>query len=657
MRKIYLLFALLLGVSSVVNAGDFTPDPSKVYLIKNVGTNYIPMFCVTNLKYSTDGDQKYVLGARNNKFDSRSFFVINGNSTDGYTICLKEVTEEDNSTITTNRYVSLKTGATNNNDHTIRTKIVSNVNDLTNNERWNITETAEGSGKYIISSKALTTTNSWNIRGSEYNERDCADKVKGVGTWNDNTKTTNQWYIYSVDNLQAQTIDKYGNVEAENKGKVGYPVDVYVDNLNALNTNYTSLCSEWSVSVANNFGNAYNYLSSQSTISINMPVSGKAYRFKNKAYDTEKYWYFKYVDEGTGLSTTENVAEATTFVCREISSGVYTFVCNDGKYLAWKGINTSADNTGANGNKGYVDAFDYSENGTVSSGTSTTTQTCTDWAQLTLEKLSGSNVSGQLADLWGYVSIKGRRASKAESNYFVLKADGQFDAANAPFFKTGSNSTNYSSAFILEEVNYPNTPTMTACDNIESGKKIATFSAKFPTLVPEGLSAYIISSNSAQSAHMEAIASAGQVIPANTGVLLFGETDETNVTMVPATTEGKGVTISTTNKLAHSAGAAITIGTHDNAYILANDAKHGIAFYSCVSGTLAMNKAYLSIGGGSTNGKAFTLTLGGESTDIHSLENSTWNTNTPIYDLSGRRVQTPIKGNLYIQNGHKFIKQ
>lgn len=654
MRKIYLLFALLLGVSSVANAGDFTPDPSKVYLIKNVGTNYIPMFCVTQLKYYTDGDQKYVLGARNNKFDSRSFFVIEGNATNGYTIRLKEVTEEDNSTVTTNRYVSLKTGDTNDSNHAIRTKIVASTDALTDYERWNITETAEGSGKYIISSKALTTTNSWNIRGNEYNERDCADKVKGVGTWNDNSKINNQWYIYSVDDLQAQTIDKYGNVAAENKGKVGYPVNEYVDNLNALNTNYTNLRSEWSVSVANDFGNAYNYLSSQSTISINMPVSGKAYRFKNKAYGEDKYFYFKYNE--SGVTMTGNEAEATTFVCREISSGVYTFVCNDGKYLAWKGKSTDAGDKGANENKGYVDAYDYQENGTVSSGTSETTQACRDWAQLTLQKLSGSNVNGQLADLWGYVSIKGRRASKAESNYFVLKADGVFDAANVPFFKT-SNGTNYSSAFILEEVSYPNTPTMTACDNIESGKKIATFSAKFPTLVPEGLSAYIISSNSAQSAHMEAIASAGEVIPANTGVLLFGETDETNVTMVPATTEGKGVTISTTNKLAHSAGAAITIGTKDNAYILANDATHGIAFYSCVSGTLAMNKAYLSIGGGSTNGKAFTLTLGGESTDIHSLENSTWNTNAPIYDLSGRRVLTPSKGNLYIQNGHKFIKQ
>lgn len=647
MRKIYLLFALLLGVSSVVNAGDFTPDPSKVYLIKNVGTNYIPMFCVTQLKFSNDGEQKYVLGARNNKFDSRSFFVIEGNPTSGYTIRLKEVTEENGTTVTTNRYVSLKTGATNNNDHTIRTKIVSNVNNLTNNERWNITETAEGSGKYIISSKALTTTNSWNIRGNEYNERDCADKVKGVGTWNDNSKINNQWYIYSVDDLQAQTIGKYGNVAAENKGKVGYPVNEYVDNLNALNTNYTSLCSEWNVSVANNFGNAYNYLSSQSTISINMPVSGKAYRFKNKAYGADTYWYFKYVDEGTGLSTTGNVAEATTFVCREISSGVYTFVCNDGKYLAWKGINQNNDNKGANGNKGYVDAFDHRENGTVSSGTSETTQTCTDWAQLTLQKLSGSNVSGQLADLWGYVSIKGRRASKADLNYFVLTANGVFDAASVPFFKTSSNGTSYSSAFILEEVSYPNVVTM---KQFEGTNNIATFSAPFPTVVPENTTAYSVATQTdgnITSVSTYTAATAGEAIPANTGVILLGSS--TSLTMLPRTTEDI-VTIPD-GALKNSAGAAKDI-TSENSYVLSNKSGWGFYKVGATATNLPMNKAYLVLP--PSSGESFVRCFFGNTTGLESTPIQNPSTQENIYDLSGRKVKVASKG-IYIVNGKKVI--
>lgn len=628
----------------MARAGVFTPDPNKVYIIKNVNNSYIPMFCVTQLKFSNDGEQKYVLGARNNKFDSRSFFVINGNSTDGYTICLKEVTEENNSTITTNRYVSLKTGATNNQDHTIRTKIVSNVNNLTNNERWNITETAEGSGKYIISSKALTTNNSWNIRGGDYSERNCTDQVKGVGTWNDNTKTTNQWYIYSIDDLQQEIISKYGNVAVEYKGKVGYPVDEYFDNLNMLNTNYTSLLEAWSVSVANNFGNAYNYLSSITTIPINMPVNGKAYRFKNKAYGVDKYWYFKYNE--SGVTTTEAEAEATTFVCREIRSGVYTFVCNDGKYLAWKGRNTDDDKRGANENKGYVDAYDHQENGTVPSGNTTATQSLSDWAQLTVEKLAGSNVSGGLADLWGYVTIKGRRASQTSLNYFVIKANGSYDHASAPFFKN-NNGTNFSSAFILEEVPYANVVTM---KSFEGTNNIATFSAPFPTVVPANTTAYSVATQTdgnITSVNTYTVATAGEAIPANTGVILLGS--NTSLTMLPRTTE-EIVTIED-GALKHSAGAAKDI-TSENSYVLANKTT-GWGFYKvgASASALPMNKAYLVLP--TNTPQSFVRCFFGNTTGLDSTPIQNASTNN-IYDLSGRQVKVASKG-VYIINGKKVI--
>ena len=618
----------------MARAGVFTPDPNKVYIIKNVANSYIPMFCVTNnLKKDQDGEQKYVLGARNNKFDSRSFFVINGNSTNGYTICLKEVTEEDNSTITTNRYVSLKTGATNNADHTIRTKIVSDVNNLTDNERWNITEMPAGSGKYIISSKALTANNSWNIRGGEYIERNCTDKVKGVGTWNNNSSTTNQWYIYSIDDL-------YGNVAVAetHKGELGYPVDEYFEKLKQLKSYSTSLLEAWSVSVANDFCNAYNDLSS---ISINMPVNGKAYRFKNKAYGEDKYFYFKYNE--SGVTTTENEAEATTFVCREIRNGVYTFVCNDGKYLAWKGGGTQYDKRGANGNKGYVDAYDYQENGTGSFAN----QSFSDWAQLTLEKLAGSNVEGELADLCGYFAIKGRRASQASLNYFVLKANGSYDHASAPFFKMSDNGTKYSSAFILEEVPYANVVTM---KSFEGTNNIATFSAPFPTVVPENTTAYSVATQTdgnITSVNTYTVATAGEAIPANTGVILLGS--NTSLTMLPRTTE-EIVTIED-GALKHSAGAAKDI-TSENSYVLANKTT-GWGFYKVGSSAsaLPMNKAYLVLP--TNTPQSFVRCFFGNTTGLDSTPIQNASTNN-IYDLSGRQVKVASKG-IYIINGKKVL--
>lgn len=618
----------------MARAGVFTPDPNKVYIIKNVANSYIPMFCVTNnLKIDQDGEQKYVLGARNNKFDSRSFFVINGNSTNGYTICLKEVTEEDNSTITTNRYVSLKTGATNNADHTIRTKIVSDVNNLTDNERWNITEMPAGSGKYIISSKALTANNSWNIRGGEYIERNCTDKVKGVGTWNNNSSTTNQWYIYSIDDL-------YGNVAVAetHKGELGYPVDEYFEKLKQLKSYSTSLLEAWSVSVANDFCNAYNDLSS---ISINMPVNGKAYRFKNKAYGEDKYFYFKYNE--SGVTTTENEAEATTFVCREIRNGVYTFVCNDGKYLAWKGGGTQYDKRGANGNKGYVDAYDYQENGTGSFAN----QSFSDWAQLTLEKLAGSNVEGELADLCGYFAIKGRRASQASLNYFVLKANGSYDHASAPFFKMSDNGTKYSSAFILEEVPYANVVTM---KSFEGTNNIATFSAPFPTVVPENTTAYSVATQTdgnITSVNTYTVATAGEAIPANTGVILLGS--NTSLTMLPRTTE-EIVTIED-GALKHSAGAAKDI-TSENSYVLANKTT-GWGFYKvgASASALPMNKAYLVLP--TNTPQSFVRCFFGNTTGLDSTPIQNASTNN-IYDLSGRQIKVASKG-IYIINGKKVL--
>lgn len=641
MRKLYLLFALLMGISSATRAADFTPDPSKVYIFKNVSDSYIPMFCVTNLKYSNDGAQKYVLGARVNKFDSRSFFVIEGNSTDGYTIRLKEVTDPDTHAATTSRYTSLASGATVSKDHTIRTKVVSNTSELTDREKWNITETADGSGKYIISSKALTGNHSWNMRGTEYTEDGISDKVKGVGTWNDNTKTTNQWYIYSLDDLENGIINNYGTIAEENDNKVGYPTAAYCQQLRAVHSNYATLSSAWNVSAANDFSSAYLYITSTTSIPFIMPVSGKAYKIKNIAYGSPNTWYFKYAS--SGITTTSDVNEATPFVCREVSSGVYAFVCNDGKYLAWKGGGTAADNKGGNDNKGYVDAFDYEESTRISSAS----QTFTDWAQLTVQKMNpGGNVSGKYKDMWGYVTLKGRRVQTTDPNYFVLKAMGAFDHASAPFFKT-SKGTNYSSAFVLEEVSYANVVTP---KDFDETRKIATFSAPFPTVVPENTTAYSVAAQTdadVTSVSTYTVAEAGDAIPANTGVILLSTNN--SLTMLPRTTETV-VTVED-GALKNSAGAAKDITT-ENSYVLSN--KSGWAFYKVGSGAtnLPMNKAYLVLPEGGS-GTAIRLNFG-ETTAVENIVTDNAAATGKIYDLTGREVKAATKG-IYIINGKKVI--
>ncbi len=650
MRKFYLLFALLIGISSATRAADFTPDPNKVYILQNVANGYIPMFCVTNLKHSGS----YVLGARVNKFDSRSFFVINGNATDGYTIRLREVTEENGTPGTIDRYASLASGSTNNTEHAIRTKRVANAADLTNNEKWTITETADGSGKYLISSKALTTTNSWNIRGKEFVESGISDKVTGVGTWNDNTKPTNQWYIYSIDKWEQKIIENYGSIDEANFNKIGYPTQTYCERLNALNANllsdtgYGSLKTTWSVETANAFGNDYNYLATNS-IPLNMPVSGKAYTFKNVAYDSENRWYLKYVDESTGVTTTNNAAEATPFVCREVRSGVYAFVYNDGKYLAWKGSGTADDKKGGNSNKGYVNAFDYEESTDITTNNVTTSTPFSDWAELTVEKLNtGGNVTGKLSDLWGYVAIKGRRAKTTALNYFVIRANGTYDQATATYFNSNASGVKFSSAFLIEDATYANTVTM---KDFDGSNKIATFSAPFPTVVPENTTAYSVKTQLASDVTEVStykVAEAGQAIPANTGVILLGT--DAQVTMLPRTTE---TTVEIAEgALGNSAGADKNI-TSENSYVLSKQSSTW-AFYKVGTDATAlpMNKAYLVLPNGASAGVIrFNL---GNTTGMELVGADASVAQGKVYDLSGREVKATTKG-LYIVGGKKVI--
>lgn len=651
MRKFYLLFALLIGFSSATRAADFTPDPNKVYILQNVANGYIPMFAQKKLYYTVNGTKQYVLGARNNKFDSRSFFIIEGNATNGYTIRFREITEPGTTSVSTNRYIYLASDATNDKDHTIRSKIVANTEDLTNSEKWTITETADGSGKYLISSKALTGTNSWNIRGSEYEESGISDKVKGVGTWNVNTNTTNQWYIYSIDEWEQkiieweQKISEEYNTDEANFNKIGYPTQTYSERVNALNasllsdTGYGSLKTTWSVETANAFGEDYNYLASISSIPLNMPVSGKAYTFKNVAYDSENRWYLKYVNESTGVTTTKNAAEATPFVCREVRSGVYAFVCNDGKYLTWKG----GSGTGVNSNKGYVNAYDEAK--AHQSGT-----TYTDWAQLTIEKMraSATNVSGEQADLCGYMLIKGRRYNMDESDYFVIKADGNFNHASVPFFKTSSDGTKFSSAFLIEDATYANTVTM---KDFDESSKIATFSAPFPTVVPENTTAYSVETQLASDVTEVStykVAEAGQAIPANTGVILLGT--DAQVTMLPRTTE---TTVEIAEgALGNSAGAAKDI-TSENSYVLSKQSSTWAFYKVGASATaLPMNKAYLVLPNGASAGVIrFNF---GNTTGMELVGADAAAAQGKVYDLSGREVKVAAKG-LYIVGGKKVI--
>lgn len=429
--------------------------------------------------------------------------------------------------------------------------------------------------------------------------------------------------------------------------RIGYPVET-----STAYATFKSALDELSKTTAENLTSAkFTELETAvsafklSTDNIRMPEDGKAYTITAVSKAGVKS-YMNYAASGYTLKSTDaadnsSYPETAKFVCHKLEDGKYVFVNNDGKFLTYKG----GYNAAVNGNKGYTDGYtkvEYSY--TDKAGAS---QTTSFYPQLfTLSKLAnGSNASGVDDAYLCLLSQRANNDNAANNVYYVIKSNSNFDAGSAPYF----NDT-YSSAFLFEEVSYPNTVTFNAVSDVEGVSNLATFSAPFATVVPEGVTAYYVSTVDNTKATMKAI-EAGKAIPANAGVILTSTTG-TEATMIPATTETAADL--TGNKLGNSAGAAKTIAEGDNAYILAGGTD-GTAFYKGKVGTtLGMNKAYLTFVAVSGGEQAISMNFGGNVTGINQIVNAEQN-NAPVYDLTGRRVVRTVKGGLYIKGGNKFI--
>ena len=424
--------------------------------------------------------------------------------------------------------------------------------------------------------------------------------------------TINVNYTY---NLQAV---KHLASEALAKTGVGYPTATA-----AARTALQNAVNEGTDATA--IVNALNAFKT-STTEIQMPEDGKAYRIKVPYINgTANYLYCNGEKIGNKANDETTNANDFVFVCH-IVNGKYMFATNYGTYLSW------AD-SGDNGNHSY----------------STSAQTSTyivqnDWTiePATLDKGQGSVSLTDRADVFGLVQMKALEKNGTTNYYLNSRMNDAFISQySTDKFYDANNGVNRSCYYQFEEVEYPNTITFHDATGINGVSHIATFSAPFATIIPEGVKAYYVSAKGAE-ATMTAIDA--EAIPANQGVILTSESGAA-ATMVPAASE-TAATI-TGNQLGHSAGAAKTL-TAGEGYILGNGSE-GTAFYPCKAGSLPSNKAYL-LGNGEN---AIVMNFGNAVTGINTIA-APASAKAPIFDLSGRRVVKATKG-LYIQNGKKFI--
>lgn len=375
-----------------------------------------------------------------------------------------------------------------------------------------------------------------------------------------------------------------------------------------------------------------------SSDNVRMPEDGKAYTITAVSKAGVKS-YMDYAASGYTLKKTDaadnsSYPETAKFVCHKVEDGKYVFVNNDGKFLTYKGLRNAA----VNDNNGYTDGYVNIEYTVGTTAVSFNPQI------FTLTKVTAAGVAD------AYMNLQSKRGNIDKGNY-AAPNDVYYTIENSTAYNAYSSqllNDTYSTAFLFEETTYPNTVTFNTVSDVEGVSNLATFSAPFATVIPEGVTAYYVSTADNSKATMKAIT--GEAIPANEGVLLTSESAEA-VTMVPATDETLAKIEN--NKLGNSAGADKKIAEGDNAYILAGGAD-GTAFYKGkIGSTLKANKAYLTLNVAGAE-QAISMNFGGNVTGINQIVNAEQN-NAPVYDLTGRRVVRTVKGGLYIKGGNKFI--
>lgn len=348
---------------------------------------------------------------------------------------------------------------------------------------------------------------------------------------------------------------------------------------------------------------------------VEMPESGKAYYIVNYQNDGTSF-YLNNSSSGLQLvatTTAEDLPETALFVARKQQDNLYVFANTLGQYFVFKGANA-----GTNDNKGYLDAYDEAQ------------------CQLTVKRFvaaDGNTTSLKSgvtdADLFGYFSIRGKRADGTSDVYFVTGHDGSFSQATVPFY----NDSFSSSMRIIEADDWHN-----AVEWEAMGKSGHWGTMHLPFAVDKGdVKAYAVEVDESTST-LTKTETSGTVIPADSPVLLFSENGE-ETRLVPAISAGEAV--GTNALVAEATGTVFALGTYEDRP----------AFVPHEGDTEA-GKAYLSF----TTTPAFAALFVDEvASGIGQVEMEDGSETPAIYDLSGRRVSEITRKGIYIVGKRKVL--
>ena len=218
------------------------------------------------------------------------------------------------------------------------------------------------------------------------------------------------------------------------------------------------------------------------------------------------------------------------------------------------------------------------------------------------------------------------------------------DGNNRIGFEKNLSTTDATKTFRL----IPATITMPLNYSKADNKTFATTCLPYAVEVAEGqdnIKAYAAKLNDEKT---ELQMNAVTAVPANQGIILSGESASDNQVVLNVIASADAIDndlLGTTSEI--STEGILSLGRANGT--------GSVGFFRSTNATLKANRAYLKVDNETIQSLA--MNFGGTTTGITNVNKNDVTPNAPIYDLSGRRVFTTVKGNIYLQQGRKFIAQ
>ena len=236
---------------------------------------------------------------------------------------------------------------------------------------------------------------------------------------------------------------------------------------------------------------------------------------------------------------------------------------------------------------------------------------------------------------------------EVDDNSFAVKGDGYYWSYNS-----GRGQVRFTKDLTIDDNHtfrlIPATITMPLNYSEADNKTFATTCLPYAVEVAEGqdnIKAYAGKLNDEKT---ELQMNAVTAVPANQGIILSGESasdDQVVLNVIASADAIDNDLLGTTSEI--STEGILSLGRANGT--------GSVGFFRSTNATLKANRAYLKVDNETIQSLA--MNFGGTTTGITNAIKNEVTPNAPIYDLSGRRVFTTVKGNIYLQQGRKFIAQ